>query len=191
MLNEKTKYIPYIELLQKWQSLINLVSKSDINNIYERHILDSLTLSDYIKQEFKQKIKIIDIGSGAGFPGMILAIEQQNEFILIDSNHKKTSFLNKIKELYQLKNVKIINDRIENIKENTDIIISRAFKDLNETFQKCKNIIKQNTHLILLKGENVNIEIEKTKNYFNFQYKLINNIKSNGYIIHIQNVTKL
>ena len=103
MLNEKTKYIPYIELLQKWQSLINLVSKSDINNIYERHILDSLTLSDYIKQEFKQKIKIIDIGSGAGFPGMILAIEQQNKFILIDSNHKKTSFLNKIKELYQLK----------------------------------------------------------------------------------------
>ena len=134
----------------------------------------------------------MDIGSGAGFPGMILAIEKFNNVILVESNHKKTTFLNTIKNLYQLNNITIINDRVENIKENgIDIITSRAFKSIKETFEKTKNIINQNTNFVLLKGLTINQEITEAENYYKFQYKLIKNNQSNGYVIHIQNITKL
>ena len=187
MTYEEENYKPYIEILKKWQQSINLISNSDINNIYERHIDNSIELSQYLKSSFNTNIKIMDVGSGAGFPGMILAIEGFKNITLIESNHKKTAFLNAIKNLYQLNNVTIINDRVENIKEsNIDIITSRAFKSIKETFEKTKNSINQNTNFILLKGSNVNQEIKEAENYYKFQHKLIKNSQSNGYIIHIK-----
>ncbi len=191
MPHEEKNYKPYIELLKKWQNSINLISNFDVNNIYDRHILDSIKLSNYIKKYFDENTKIIDIGSGAGFPGMILAIEGFKNINLIESNHKKTAFLNIIKNLYNLSGVEIYNERVETLKNRAKIITSRAFKSIKETFEKTKNITNQETNFILLKGSTVNQEIIEAKNYYKFQYKLIKNLQSNGYIIHIENVTKL
>lgn len=191
MSHEEKNYKPYIELLKKWQNSINLISNFDVNNIYDRHILDSIKLSNYIKKYFDENTKIIDVGSGAGFPGMILAIEGFKNINLIESNHKKTAFLNIIKNLYNLSGVEIYNERVETLKNRAKIITSRAFKSIKETFDKTKNITDQETNFILLKGSTVNQEITESKNHYNFQYKLIKNFQSNGYIIHIENVTKL
>jgi len=191
MPHEEKNYKPYIELLKKWQNSINLISNFDVNNIYDRHILDSIKLSNYIKKYFDENTKIIDVGSGAGFPGMILAIEGFKNINLIESNHKKTAFLNIIKNLYNLSGVEIYNERVETLKNRAKIITSRAFKSIKETFDKTKNITDQETNFILLKGSTVNQEITESKNHYNFQYKLIKNFQSNGYIVHVKNVTKL
>ncbi len=191
-INPKEKYRLYIGALQKWQKAVNLVAPSTLKDIYGRHIADGIALSDYIKSIFEGNtgIQIFDIGSGAGFPGMVLAIEGFGNTKLIESDSKKASFLNNIKMLYQLNNVNILNQRLERVGGNPDVITSRAFKSVEETIELASGIIKSRTHIILLKGQNVQHEIDEALKHFAFDYDLIKNTNttSNGYILHIKNV---
>jgi 16S rRNA (guanine527-N7)-methyltransferase len=191
--NQKEKYNLYIEILTKWQSAVNLIAPSTINGIYNRHMVDGIILADYIKKHFSEDIKITDIGSGAGFPGMILAIEGFNNISLVESDVKKTSFLNNIKLAYNLNNLNILNDRVEKITDSSDIITSRAFKSVKETIELSLNMINNKTELILLKGKNVLIEIKEAQKHFQFYYELIKNTNptSDGYILHIKNIVKI
>lgn len=121
----------YQQLLMEYNMHTNLTAIKDKEGIYLKHFYDSLTIQEYIKD----KKLILDIGTGAGFPGMVLAIANPNaHFVLLDSNNKKIKFLKYLNETLNLKNVEFINQRAEEyVKkhlETFDIVTSRAVASL-------------------------------------------------------------
>ena len=179
----KEKYNKYLELLNKWQPKINLISNSTLKDAYERHILDSLELSKYINNK---NAKIFDLGSGGGFPGAILAIEGFKNVSLIESDTRKTTFLQQIKLAYDLKSLSIKNDRVENISEKADIIVCRAFAPLIKVFDFSNNIISDSTEFILLKSENYKEEIKEAQKKYIFNCEIKeSNISKKTYILLI------
>lgn len=125
--------LKYLELLKEYNSHTNLTAVRDDKSIIEKHFLDSLILQKFIKDEKSA----IDIGTGAGFPGMVLAIFNENiEFTLVDSIGKKTKFLELVKEKLELPNVKIVNSRAEDFisdetRERYDLGVCRGVSKLN------------------------------------------------------------
>lgn len=112
-------------LYHDWNIKINVVSRKDIEELYLRHVLHSLAIAKVI--DFKPGSKILDVGTGGGFPGIPLAIFfPETHFTLVDSIGKKIKVVQEVSEGLQLKNVKAINDRVENIKGTFDFIVSRA-----------------------------------------------------------------
>ena len=185
MIKDKEIYNRYIETLLKWQKSINLISDSTIDNLWERHFEDSLLLEPFLKN----KKNIIDVGSGAGFPAMVLSIKRIKNITLIESDERKCIFLNQIKNLYNL-DVKILNKRVETITDlQANVIIGRAFANLNNFIKLTINIINKNTEFFLLKGVNIKDEINIAMKSYNFDYKIIK--VKNGNIIHIKNIIKL
>tara|TARA_B100001115_G_C15771402_1_gene378563 strand:- start:274 stop:915 length:642 start_codon:yes stop_codon:yes gene_type:complete len=125
------KLIILHELFGTYNKKINLISNNSLNNFFVEHVLHSLSISK-IKQ-FNKKEIVLDIGSGGGFPGIPLAIIFPNtHFILIDSISKKTNMIKKFKAELSLKNIKVINDRIENLNLSCDCIVSRAVTNMNK-----------------------------------------------------------
>ncbi len=145
----------YQALVKEWNSKFNLISKSTENIIWERHIVDSLQLIKFITQ--KDKI-LLDLGSGAGFPGVVLAIACQElypdlKINLVESIGKKTTFLQEVNKILNL-NMEIYKERIENLKiGKVDIITSRALASLPKLLEYAKPFCSNNTRLIFLKGE--------------------------------------
>jgi len=128
----KTKYDALIKYFQQENEKINLSSFNDTENILNKHILDSLEIFSFeywesLLNDNSQELTVADIGSGSGFPGLALAIALPNvNFILIDSIGKKCRAIQTMSAKLALKNVKVINDRAENLKEKYDIVISRG-----------------------------------------------------------------
>lgn len=129
------KLISYAEMLKEKNKIVNLTAIKDDLEIIEKHFLDSLILHKFISQENNKKA--IDIGTGAGFPGMVLAIvNPQIEFSLLDSIGKKTKFLEEVAQELEIKNVKIINKRAEdfikekNERESYDFGFARAVAEI-------------------------------------------------------------
>ena len=113
------------DLYQHWNEQINVISRKDTKNFYERHILHSLAIINVIK--FKDGTKILDIGTGGGFPGIPLAIMfPECDFLLVDSVGKKIKVVKEITEALGLKNVRGAHERAENIDEQFNFIVSRA-----------------------------------------------------------------
>ncbi len=129
---EQLKYLEiYKTFLLDYNKHTNLTAIKEEKEIYLKHFYDSLTISNFLEKENK----VLDIGTGAGFPGMVLALFHPNiNFVLLDSNNKKTTFLNLLKEKLSLKNVEVVHARAENyVKEHLeefDIVTSRAVAEL-------------------------------------------------------------
>jgi len=195
---EFLKYIPlevaifekiehYVSLLIKWNEKINLISKKDILEIWKRHILDSAQLFKLIPSNDT----IIDIGSGNGMPAIILAILGVKKITLVETREKRSIFLQNIIASLNLKNAVVINDRIENLTLETDIITTRAFKDLSSTFWFCQNI-KVHNKFLLLKGESIDSEILEAQEKWQFLYKKIPSITDpNSYMIEVEGLKSL
>ena len=131
---QKEEFAKLGELYADWNSKINVISRKDIDNFYERHVLHSLGIAKMIS--FKPKTKILDVGTGGGFPGIPLAILfPECEFHLVDSVGKKIKVVNAVAESLGLKNVKAEQVRAEELKEKFHFVVSRAVTDLPE-FQK-------------------------------------------------------
>jgi 16S rRNA (guanine527-N7)-methyltransferase len=163
----------YFDLLLKWQKKINLISPITIDNAWERHFEDSKQMSQYIPDGIKE---ICDIGSGAGFPALILAILNPDiQFTLIESDARKCAFLNTVSRETKLDNVKIINDRIENAipEMKADCVTARALASLRQLIDYSLPLIHNNKNLSMLlpKGKNWQDEINEAKTRYNFDYK--------------------
>ena len=143
-------FITYHELLEKWNLRINLVSKSTMNDFWNRHLLDSLQIYRYIEQPEHQKV--VDLGSGAGFPGMVLAIAGVKNMSLIESDSRKCAFIREVATKTGTI-VKIHNCRIEKFQEKADVITARALAPMPQLIDYAKNIINPNGKIILLKGQ--------------------------------------
>ncbi len=183
-------YTLFANELLKWNSSINLVQENTIPAIYERHILDSLQLKTYVDYE---KDVIVDIGSGAGFPGMILAIDGARHVHLVEPTNKKTVFLNHIKNLYKLP-ITVHTSRWQDVKiQNATVVTSRAFASLTNLLDAMTNVSREtpNARGLFLKGEKAKEEIAEAKQIWNFESELFQSAThETGCIIKVWNVNK-
>lgn len=146
------KLAELVLLLHKWNKSLNLTAIRDYNQMIVLHIIDSAVVSPLIKDKGKN---IADVGTGAGFPGLVLAILNPDvHFTLIDSIAKKLSFVRTAMVTLNLHNVTIINDRCENIKieKKFDCILSRAFAPLCKIVEWCKNLLSEEGCFIAMKA---------------------------------------
>lgn len=159
----------YLDELVKNNSHTNLVGKTTLIEPWRTHILDSLQLLPFIENKTSS---ILDMGSGAGLPGIVLAIAGYSNVTLVDSNGKKINFLQKVSQKLNLK-INIILNRLEKIYNyKFDIITSRALSNLDKLFSYSQNFIKTNTVLIFLKGKTVNDEIITAKKKWSFSFEI-------------------
>jgi 16S rRNA (guanine527-N7)-methyltransferase len=149
----------------EWNEKVNLVSRSDLENLYERHILHSLSLALFFK--FKPMTEIMDLGTGGGFPGLPLAIWfPESNFTLVDSIGKKIKVVEDLAERLNLKNVKAINARAENVEGPFDFVITRAVAPAEELVRWSKGkFVKHFAHelrngLLMWKGGDLEEELK-------------------------------
>ena len=159
--------------LLKWQNSINLISGSTINNIWERHILDSAQLFKFVRDIDGN---ILDFGSGAGFPGLVLAIMGKKNVHLVESDHKKCVFLKEISMLTEI-DITIHNCRIENLRFiNVDLVTCRALAPLNKLIQYVETYIRKSSNhnhpfpkLLFLKGKSYKNELSQLNKKIHFK----------------------
>ena len=157
----------YMNLLLEWNEKINLTAITQPEEVKLKHFVDSLTVLKYINDDDK----VIDIGTGAGFPGIPLKIMKKNAKItLLDSLNKRINFLNIVIETLNLSNIQAIHGRAEEIarnklyREKYDVAVSRAVANLSILTEYMLPFVKVGGKCICMKGANVNEEIEKAKN---------------------------
>ncbi len=157
------------ELYKDWNNKINVISRKDIDNFYERHVLHSLSIAKLI--EFRPKTQVLDVGTGGGFPGVPLAILfPEVEFTLIDSIGKKIKVVNEVIKALQLQNARGVQTNSKNVQEKFDFIVSRAVASFDNFMPLVKNKIKKKEQnslpngLLYLKGGDLTQELRKYKN---------------------------
>jgi len=154
------------ELYHDWNLKINVVSRKDIDEIYLRHVLHSLGIAKV--QRFNPGSKILDVGTGGGFPGVPLAIlHPEVSFHLVDSIGKKIKVVNEVVEGLGITNVKTTNDRVETIKDQYDFVVSRAVAQMETFVHWVKGrVVKKSNHelkngILYLKGGDLTEELQK------------------------------
>ncbi len=152
-------------LYKLWNAQINVISRKDIDDLYLRHVLHALGIAKV--QEFKPGSKILDIGTGGGFPGIPLAIMfPESDFYLVDSIGKKIKVVQAVADELGLKNVKSEHNRAEKVKGEFDFIVSRAVTNMDDFVKWTKKKVakKQNHELkngiLYLKGGDLNEELQ-------------------------------
>ncbi|MDO7657225.1 MAG: 16S rRNA (guanine(527)-N(7))-methyltransferase RsmG [OM182 bacterium] len=151
--NAQQKLLHYLHLIVKWNKHFNLSGITAIQEMVPLHLLDSLAISPYLEGE-----RILDIGSGAGLPGIPLAIANPDKnFVLLDSNGKKTRFLFQVKVALELSNVEIINARVDEYLSTADtgefsLITCRAFSSLSSIVKMIEKPLAGGTKLLAMKG---------------------------------------
>ena len=168
----------FVDELLKANKKHNFISKSTENNIWNRHILDSAQLVKFI--DFS-KGSLSDLGSGAGFPGLILALFNTNKDFhvkLYEKSPVKRAFLEDVCNKLSIK-VQIYGNIYEEIIDS-DYIVTRAFKKLETIIQVSREIVKKSHKLIILKGQNAQKDLKKAFNKEKYDYKLENSITNEG-----------
>lgn len=177
--HQKAQFGELQELYRFWNNQINVISRQDVDNLYERHVLHSLGIAKVIS--FKSGTEILDVGTGGGFPGIPLAIMfPEAKFHLIDGIGKKIKVVNEIAIALKLENVKAEQIRAEQLKTDYEFIVSRAVIQLPEFFGWIKGKISNNNFhdlkngLLCLKGGDLNEELKafgrKNKVYELYKY---------------------
>ena len=161
------KFYKYTELLLEWNKKINLTAITDLDDIILKHYVDSLTINKYITNNNR----IIDIGTGAGFPGIPLKLlNKEKEFILVDSLNKRVKFLEEVVNQLNINNIEVIHARVEDLaknnkyRENIDIATSRAVANLSTLLEYMLSFVKINGVCICMKGPKISEEINGAKN---------------------------
>ncbi|MEO5911951.1 MAG: 16S rRNA (guanine(527)-N(7))-methyltransferase RsmG [Pelobium sp.] len=139
------------ELYQIWNAQINVISRKDIDSLYERHILHSLGIAKVC--EFLPGSNVLDVGTGGGFPGIPLAILfPETQFLLVDSIGKKIKVVNEVASAIGLQNLKAVHSRAEQVSQNFDFIVSRAVTQLKDFYPWIKGKFKKQSHHQLANG---------------------------------------
>ena len=144
------KLIAYLQLMLKWNKAYNLTAIRELDSMVIRHVLDSLSILPYINQS-----PVLDVGTGAGLPGIPLALCLPDyQFVLLDSNGKKTRFLTQVKIELGIENIEVIHSRIEDYKPDFrfEMITCRAFAALNTILDLTQHLVTSSTRVMAMKG---------------------------------------
>ncbi len=186
---QKEKLVIWYELLHKWQKKINLISPKTIDESWHRHFMDSLQLALYLPDG--GNLSYGDIGSGAGFPGLAVALASKQPMMLIESDQKKCSFLRSvIREWENQSQIVVANERIEKlVNMQLDVVSARALAPLEQLLSYSFSLLKHNAIGLFLKGENWENEIEDAQKKWDFDceaYQSLSHEKS--MILKIRNI---
>ena len=149
----------YLATLKKWNRVYNLTAIDEDSEIIVKHFLDSLSVNQYVQHSER----ILDVGTGAGFPGLILALfNPKKSFVLVDGVSKKISFLQEMIGKLNLKNAIAVHTKVEQYKvaEQFDMIISRAFADIKKMIKLTNHLMKDDGRFIAMKGPDVMSELD-------------------------------
>ncbi len=159
-------------LYRLWNKRINLISRNDIDNLYMHHVLHSLGIAKVV--EFRSNHRVLDVGTGGGFPGIPLAILfPDTQFHLIDSIGKKIKVVNEITSELQLTNVTSQQVRAEGVTDQYNYVVSRAVARLDQMIKWTSDLIaeeKENNSILTLKGGDISVELKNIK----YKYRIYN-----------------
>lgn len=163
------KYVKYMNMIKEWNEKINLTAITDEDEIIKKHFIDSIKC--YRFTEFKNLKSIIDIGTGAGFPGIPIKIaDSSKKVMLLDSLNKRINFLNEVIGQLNLKDIDTIHSRAEDLarkveyREKFDAAVSRAVANMSVLSELCIPYVKVGGYFIAMKGPAVEAEIEESRN---------------------------
>ena len=154
--NQIQQLLHYLSLILKWNKIYNLSAIRDPIESVKKHLLDSLSIIHFIQPGL-----LLDVGSGAGLPGIVIAImKPETEVFVLDSVGKKCRFMQVVKSELTLENLIVVNSRVESFKpkEYFSQIASRAFAEASKTIQLTKHLLEENGRYLLMKGSNVDEE---------------------------------
>ncbi len=183
-MKNKVKFEQYANLLREWSGRMNLVAPSTLNDIETRHIADSAQLADVLPSD----VNVIDLGSGAGFPGVVLVILGWR-VTCVESIGKKVAFLNAVKQELGLDNLTIYHGRVEDYvrhlpaKSDNFVFTARAFASLTKIMDY---VARTKYRLFLLKGREIEAEVADAKRKYRFEYDLTPSKTGDGYIISVR-----
>lgn len=153
-----TPFIVYLRELKKWNKAYNLTAIEEEREIVIKHFIDSLLYLYFIKDK---SLTIADVGSGAGFPGIPIAIVRPYLKIkLIEPSWKKCAFLKNIKRKLELNNVEIIEAKAEDVSEKFDIVLSRALWSIKDFIEKCSHLLKEGGFFLISKSLKIEEELK-------------------------------
>lgn len=183
-----------VALLNEWQAKFNLVSNNSLPDVWQRHIADSAQLFKYLNNQVDS---VYDVGSGAGFPALVLAVMAQEQyprlkFTLIESITKKTLYLNAVKTVLNLNNVTILNKRTEDLKlPPADVITARAVASLDKLLGYVFKFTTRQTKLIFPKGKSYREELDAAAKMWNFKLEVCKNETSeDGVVLLLENLRR-
>ena len=186
----------YEALIQKWNPSINLVGKSTLSDVWNRHIIDSTQV--YFAAAGEQSSIWTDIGSGGGLPGIVIATlargeDRQTNVTMVESDKRKSVFLRTAIRELDLSNAKVTNERIESAQiQISDIVSARALAPLAELFSLSQSFSDQNTTFLFQKGKNWASEIEIAQNHWSFDFDAIKSeTDSNAVILKIRGLSRV
>lgn len=164
---EQDNFYNYMKLLLDWNEKINLTAITEPKEVITKHFVDSLSIVRHINENDR----ILDIGTGAGFPGIpIKIVLEKNEITLLDSLNKRINFLNEVIEKLDLKNIQAVHGRAEEFnkidknRENYDIIVSRAVAKLNVLLEYMLPFVKLNGRCLCMKSADIDEELKEAEN---------------------------
>lgn len=176
------RFICYSEILLKWQKSINLVSNASLADMWRRHFYDSAQLMEHIGAD-KGRLTILDLGSGAGFPGLVLSILGAGQVHLVEAVGKKCSFMKQIIQKTAIDAI-VHNVRIEDMDVfPVDLITSRACADLEKLINLTSTFRAEQTDCLFLKGEKAEEEIARAARSWNFKAEKFTSKSEEGGII--------
>ncbi|MDR3179610.1 MAG: 16S rRNA (guanine(527)-N(7))-methyltransferase RsmG [Holosporaceae bacterium] len=176
----------YRDVLLRWQRAVNLVSRGTLDDFWQRHIIDSLQIIPFLRGK-----KILDIGSGGGFPGMVLAMCGNFDVTCLDSDTKKSLFLEEVARLTKT-TLNVTAERIENFSNNDfDTVTARGFADLTNLLKYTAKHSK-NGYGVFPKGAKFAEEIIEAKKIYNFNCSVFDSqTNRNGKIMVIENISPI
>lgn len=180
----REKLLLHLSLLAKWNKTYNLTAITNLDAMVTLHLLDSLAIAQLI-----QGPNILDVGSGAGFPGIPLAIAlPQYNFVLLDSNRKKTTFLTNVVAQLKLTNVKVIHERVENFHfaQGFDTIVTRATFSLSDFVTLTKHLLHPKGYLLAMKGQYPTEELQLVDADVNVEKLHVPGLDAERHVVKIQ-----
>ena len=180
--------LQYLVLLNKWNVAYNLTAVRDLESMITRHLLDSLAILPWIKGN-----RILDVGTGAGLPGIPLAIAKPEiQVVLLDSNGKKIRFLNEVKRQLNLKNIEIVQVRVENYhpSQGFDTVLSRAFSSLSQMIHWTRHLIAKDGIWLAMKGRYPDEELNAIHQHYRVETYTVDGVEGERCCVLIDNTTK-